>query len=110
MIGPGVGKTAKTIHHTNTHFIMTSKCTSAATDAVFLLCLPLQVRDELADRDLLRHLVVEILTVEHHRLQDGEGPLQHRRVHRRLVHVAGDLWDRKVGGGGRREEQTETKK
>lgn len=91
---------------------MTSKCTlssSSSTDAVFLLCLPLQVRDELADRDLLRHLVVEILTVEHHGLQDGQGPLQHRRVHGRLVHVAGDLQDGK-GGGDRREEQTDTKK
>lgn len=68
---------------------------SASADAGFPLCLPLQVRDELADRDLLRHLVVEILTVEHHGLQDGEGPLQHRRVHGRLVHVAGDLPDGK---------------
>ena len=52
---------------------------------------PLQVRDELSDGDLLRHLLVEVLAVEHHRLQDGQRPLQHRRVHGRLVHEAGDL-------------------
>ncbi|TNN85784.1 hypothetical protein EYF80_004031 [Liparis tanakae] len=46
-----------------------------------------EVWDELPDGDLLRHLVVKILTVEHHGLQDGQGPLQHRRVHGRLVHA-----------------------
>lgn len=55
--------------------------------------------DELADGDLLGHLVVEVLAVEHHGLQDGQGALQHRRVHGRLVHVAGDL---QGGQGGRR--------
>lgn len=60
---------------------------------------PLEMRDELADGDLLRHLVVEVLAVEHHGLQDGQGALQHGRVHGRLVHVAGDL----QRGGGRQE-------
>lgn len=47
--------------------------------------------DELSNGDLLCHLVVKILTVEHHGLQDGQGPLQHCRVHGRFVHIAGDL-------------------
>lgn len=51
--------------------------------------------DELPDGDLLRHLVVKILTVEHNGLQDGQGALQHGRVHGRLVHVAGDLQEGK---------------
>lgn len=48
--------------------------------------LPLQVRDELADGDLLGHLLVEVVAVEHHGLQDGQGPLQDGGVHARLVH------------------------
>lgn len=42
--------------------------------------------DELADGDLLRHLLVEVMAVEHHGLQDGQGPLQDGGVHARLVH------------------------
>lgn len=72
--------------------------------------------DELSDGDLLRHLVVQVLAVEDHGLQDGEGALQHGRVHGRLVDVAGDLQEqsgrgetvwrererdhRNLGGGG----------
>ena len=56
-----------------------------------LIHLPLKMRDELPDGDLLRHLVVKILTVEHHGLQDGQGALQHGCVHGRLVHIAGNL-------------------
>lgn len=47
--------------------------------------------DQLSNGDLLRHLVVQILTVEDHGLQDGQGALQHGCVHGRLVHVAGNL-------------------
>lgn len=47
--------------------------------------LPLQVGDELANGDLLRHLLVEVVAVEHHGLQDGQGPLQNGGVHARLV-------------------------
>lgn len=54
------------------------------------------MRDELADGDLLRHLVVEVLAVEHHGLQDGQGALQHGGVHGRLVHVTGDLQQQTV--------------
>lgn len=49
------------------------------------------MRDELADGDLLRNLVVEVLAVEHHGLQDGQRPLQHGCVHGGLVHVTGNL-------------------
>lgn len=52
---------------------------------------PLKMWDELSDGDLLRHLVVKILTVENHGLQDGQGPLQHCCVHGRLVYIAGNL-------------------
>lgn len=47
--------------------------------------LPLQMGDELANGDLLRHLLVEVVAVEHHGLQDGQGPLQNGGVHARLV-------------------------
>lgn len=50
--------------------------------------------DELSNSDLLRHFVVKILTVEHHRLQDGQGALQHCCVHRRLIHITGNLQER----------------
>lgn len=65
-----------------------------------LVRLPLKMRDELPNCDLLRHLVVKILTVEHHGLQDGQGPLQHCCVHGRLVHIAGNLQE----GQSRRDE------
>lgn len=52
---------------------------------------PLKMRDKLSNGDLLCHLVVKILTVEHHGLQDRQGALQHCRVHGRLVHEAGNL-------------------
>lgn len=53
--------------------------------------LPLQMGDELADGDLLRHLLVEVVAVEHHGLQDGQGPLQNGGVHAGLVHETRDL-------------------
>lgn len=56
------------------------------------------MRDELPDGDLLRHLVVEVLAVEHHGLQDGQRALQHGRVHGRLVDVAGDLQSKRGCG------------
>lgn len=65
-----------------------------STSFSLLIHLPLKMWDELSNGDLLRHLVVKVLTVEHHGLQDGQGPLQHRCVHGRLVHVAGDLQER----------------
>lgn len=43
--------------------------------------LPLEMWDELANGDLLGHLLVEVMAVEHHRLQNGQGPLQDRGVH-----------------------------
>lgn len=52
---------------------------------------PLKMWDKLSNGDLLCHLVVKILTVEHHGLQDRQGALQHCRVHGRLVHEAGNL-------------------
>lgn len=39
-------------------------------------CLPLKVWYELANGDLLRHLLVEVMAIEHHRFQNGQGPLQ----------------------------------
>lgn len=50
--------------------------------------LPLEMWDELANGDLLGHLLVEVMAVEHHRLQNGQGPLQDRGVHGWLVHKA----------------------
>lgn len=56
-----------------------------------LAFVPLKVGDELSDGDLLRHLLVEVLAVEHHGLQDGQRALEHGSVHGRLADVAGNL-------------------
>lgn len=48
-------------------------------------CLPLKMGNELADSDLLRHLLVEVMAVEHHGLQNGQGPLQDGDIYGRLV-------------------------
>lgn len=55
------------------------------------LSVPLKMRHELANSDLLRHLLVQVLTVEHHRLQDGQRSLQHCRVCGRLAHKTCNL-------------------
>lgn len=69
---------------------------------------PLKMRDKLSNGDLLCHLVVKILTVEHHGLQDRQGALQHCRVHGRLVHEAGNL--KKKQGKAFRESVADTVK
>lgn len=61
---------------------------SPSPTVVVLARLPLEMWDELANGDLLGHLLVEVVAVEHHRLQNGQGPLQDRGVHGRLVHEA----------------------
>lgn len=48
----------------------------------------MKMRNELADGDLLRHLLVEVMAVEHHGLQNGQGPLQDGDVYGGLVHKA----------------------
>lgn len=51
----------------------------------------LQVANELPDGDLFSNPRIESLAVEHHALQDGQGPLQDGDVHRGLTHVACNL-------------------
>lgn len=87
-------------HHGDTDIFKNNDVINVHTCSL-LIHLPLEMWDELSNGDLLRHLVVEILTVEHHGLQDGQGPLQHCRVHGRLVHVAGNL----QGGRSKRDER-----
>lgn len=41
-----------------------------------LASLPLKMWNELANSDLLRHLLVEVMAIEHHGLQNGQGPLK----------------------------------
>lgn len=48
-------------------------------------CSPLEMRNELADGDLLCHLLIEVVAVEHHGLQNGQGPLQDGDIYGRLV-------------------------
>lgn len=48
--------------------------------------LPLKMWNQLANSDLLGHLLVEVVAIEHHRLQNGQGPLQDRDVHGWLIH------------------------
>lgn len=54
-------------------------------------CLPLKMGNELADGDLLRHLLVEVMAIEHHGLQNGQGPLQDGDIYGRLVDKTCDL-------------------
>lgn len=46
---------------------------------------PWRCGNELADGDLLCHLLVEVVAVEHHGLQNGQGPLQDGDIYGRLV-------------------------
>lgn len=58
----------------------------------------MQVRNELPYGDLLCNLLVQSLAVEHHALQDGQGPLQDGHVHHGLTHVPCNLKPQEPAG------------